>query len=282
MAVEVEELRFGSGDVELYGRLRMGDPDGPMLVLLPGVGFHTFEYEPLAAWLADRGYNALSIDYRGHGHSGGARGSWTLVELVADTRRAVDVATDGCTGPVALFGNSLGAMVAILAGAADARVDAVVAANAPDRIGDFLLTTPRRMLFTLAKLSARVVPLRISLGHFYGYEQLIADPSWRSVIEHDPLIAEARRLRVTAYRALLEDWDGGRAVADLHKPLLLIQGRNDGFQPPDQSERLLAAADNDAELTFVDTGHLPHLEDTEALGSVVTDWLARRRDARSR
>jgi pimeloyl-ACP methyl ester carboxylesterase len=282
MTVEVEELRLGSGDVELYGRLRMTTPNGTTIVLLPGVGFHTFEYEPLAAWLADRGYNALSIDYRGHGHSGGTRGSWTLVDLVADTRRAVGVATDRCTGSVALFGNSLGAMVAILAGVADARVDAVVAANAPDRIGDFLLTTPRRILFALAKLAARVVPLRISVGHFYGYDQLIADPSWRSVMEHDPLLTDARRLRVTAYRALLDDWDGRRAVADLHKPLLLIQGRNDRFQPPDQGERLLAAADRAAELAFIDTGHLPHLEDTEALGSVVTDWLSRRCDVSSR
>lgn len=91
------------------------------------------------------------------------------------------------------------------------------------------------------------------------------------------VIAEARRLRVTAYRALLDDWDGRRAVADLDKPLLLIQGRNDELQPPDQGTRLLAAADKDAVLAFIDAGHLPHLEDTEALGSVVTDWLSRSR-----
>jgi pimeloyl-ACP methyl ester carboxylesterase len=87
---------------------------------------------------------------------------------------------------------------------------------------------------------------------------------------------------VGAYRALLDDWDGRRAVADLHKPLLLVQGRNDEFQPPNQGERLLAAADKDAELAFIDTGHLPHLEDTEALGSVMTDWLSRSCDGWSR
>jgi pimeloyl-ACP methyl ester carboxylesterase len=277
MTGQAQEVRFPSCDLELYGRLRlgMGTSAAPTLVLLPGLGFHTFEYEPLATLLADRSVGSLSIDYRGHGHSGGARGSWSLPELTIDTRRAIDLATERGADSVVLFGNSLGAMVAILAGAADERVSGVMAANAPDRIGDFLLTRPRRVLFAVAKAAARAVPLRISVGHFYGYDQLIDDPRWRSVIEQDPLIADARRLSVRAYRALLEDWDGRRAVTDLHKPLLLIQGHHDRLQPPTQGERLLAAAGQSAELTFVDTGHLPHLERPAAVASVVTDWLQR-------
>ncbi len=275
MNVEVEEVRFPSGELELYGRLRTPADDAPTIILLCGIGFHTFEYEPLATWLAAGGVNCLSFDYRGHGRSGGARGSWTLPELVTDTRRAIDLVRRNHPGPIDLFGNSLGAMVGILAGAEDHRVRSVVASNCPARIADFLLTRPRRMLFAIAKAAAFFVPLRFSVNHFYSYDQLIADQSWISTIEHDALIASARRLSVPTYRTLLEYWDGAAAVTALHKPLLLIQGRNDQLQPPRQSQLLYDAANDPREYLLLDTGHLPHLEDTGTVGGVLVDWFAR-------
>ena len=109
-----ETLSFPSGELNLYGRMRHFAEGAPTLVLLSGLGFHTFEYEPLAAHLATEGLNCLSFDYRGHGRSDGQRGAWTLDELAGDTRHAIDVVRERHRGPIALFGNSLGAMVAIL------------------------------------------------------------------------------------------------------------------------------------------------------------------------
>lgn len=88
------------------------------------------------------------------------------------------------------------------------------------------------------------MPLRISVNRFYSYDQLIADRGWIATIEHDALVAGARRLSVPTYRTLLEDWNGTAAVAALHKPLLLIQGRNDEFHPPEQSQFLYDAAND--------------------------------------
>jgi pimeloyl-ACP methyl ester carboxylesterase len=82
--VDVETVTFRSGDLVLCGRLRHRAAAAPTLVLLSGVGFHTFEYEPLATELAAGGLNVLSFDFRGHGRSGGPRGRWTLDEPVAD------------------------------------------------------------------------------------------------------------------------------------------------------------------------------------------------------
>jgi alpha-beta hydrolase superfamily lysophospholipase len=271
----VEEVRFPSGDLQLYGRLRTRAETAPTIVLLCGVGFHTFEYEPLAEWLAAQGRNCLSFDYRGHGRSGGPRGAWRLEELASDARHAIDLVQQRHNGPIAVFGNSLGGMVAITAGAEDRRVSCVVASNCPARIADFLLTTPRRMLFALAKVVARFAPLRFSLDHFYAYEQLIADQSRISMIRHDELIRNARRLSVAAYRSLLDQWDGRAAVQRLHTPLLVVQGRNDQFQPQQQSELLFAAANDPKEYLLVGTGHLPHLEDPSTLGGHLLEWFDR-------
>ena len=177
-------------------------------------------------------------------------------------------------GPIYLFGNSLGAMVALQTAAGDERVLGVAAANAPARIADFLLTRPRRALFSLAKLVAPVVPVRISVNHFYSYDDLIDDPSWVSAIEADPLVADARRLSVATYSTLLDGWDGPAMVRRLDKPLLLIQGRNDRMQPPRQSELLFEAAKEPKRYELLDTGHLPHLEDPIGLAELLRGWFS--------
>lgn len=279
--VDVETVSLRSGDLVLYGRLRHCAAAAPTLVLLSGVGFHTFEYEPLATELAAAGLNVLSFDFRGHGRSGGRRGRWTLEELVTDTRTAIDCARRRHDGPIGLFGNSLGAMIAVLTGSRDRRLAGVVAANCPARIGDFLLTRARRTLFALAKLTAPVAPLRISIDHFYAYEQLIDDPSWVSTIRRDPLIADARRLSAGTYRELLETWDGPQAARELLAPLLVIQGRHDNLQPPRQSELVFEAArsrqssvDGRTRYELVDTGHLPHLEAPAMLAERLVEWMS--------
>jgi alpha-beta hydrolase superfamily lysophospholipase len=271
---DAETISFRSGDLDLYGQLRHRGDEAPTVVLLCGLGFHTFEYEPLATQLAAEGWNSLSFDYRGHGRSGGPRGRWTLDELVADCRHAIDFACQRYSGPIGLFGNSLGAMVAILTGVRDDRLHGVAAANCPARIADFLLTRPRRALFSLAKLIGPFAPMRISVDHFYSYEQLIDDRSWVSTIQRDPLIADARRLSVTTLRTLLEAWNGPEAARELHKPLLVIQGQNDHLQPPKQSQLVFEVANGPKKYEVLDTGHLPHLEAPKMIAGVLIEWFS--------
>jgi alpha-beta hydrolase superfamily lysophospholipase len=270
----VETVGFRSGDFHLHGRLRYQLDDAPAVVLLCGLGFHTFEYEPLAIELAVRGVNSLSFDFRGHGRSSGPRGRWVLDELVADTTAAIDFLRQRHNGPIGLFGNSLGAMIAILTGARDERVIGVAAANTPARATEWALTThPRRVLFALLKLIAPVAPIRISVNPFLKYKQLIDDPAWISTIQRDPLITDARRLSVPTLRVLLESWDGTQATRKLNKPLLVIQGRNDHLQPPKQSELVYDAANEPKQYHLVDTGHLPHLEAPTMLAEMLSAWL---------
>lgn len=274
MGVETEIVTIASDGLQLYGRLRLRDEAAPTFVLLCGLGFHTFEYELLATALAEAGMNSLSFDYRGHGRSGGPRGRWTLAELAADCRHALDFLHTRTTGPVVLFGNSLGAMVAILTASHDARPLAVAAANAPAHAADFLLTRPRRVLYTMLKHLDPLVAPRVSVNHFLPYQNLINDPEWVATFRGDPMITDARRFSVRTYRELLETWDGPDAVRLLHKPLLVIQGRNDRMQPPRQSELIFRAAHQPKRYELLDTGHLPHLEAPALLTDLLTRWLS--------
>ena len=275
MNCEATELAFRSGANELYGRLRSVDLTRPAVVLLCGLGFHTFEYEPLATELAARGVNTLSFDYRGHGRSTGPRGRWTLDDLVDDTLAAIGCARKHGLDRIHLVGNSLGGMIAILAGERDPHIDSVVASNTPAHVADFLLTRPRRLLYRVALPLSRLVPIRISVDHFYAYEQLTDNPAWVARINRDPTIASARQLSMPTYRELLDTWDGPAAIHRLHRPILLIHGNRDQLQPPTQTHQLYIAANEPKAHHAIDAGHLPHLDDTSEFADLVTGWLER-------
>lgn len=273
MQLRVEEIRFDSDGIVLYGRRRRPGPGRPMVVLLPGIGFHTFEYEPLAEQLAERDIGTLSVDLRGHGRSGGRRGDWRLADLAADACRAVAEA-GAAGGAVHVFGNSLGAMVGLLAGGRDDRVRSVVASNAPAHVARFMLSPWRRTLYAVARPAARCVAFRVGLHHFYDYDDLIEDPSWIERIRSDPLVGPARRLTLATYGELLERWDGPAAVRAVRCPLLILNGSRDRFQPAEQTEQLLGARDPRPVHRSLDAGHLPHLDDPAAVADMVAWWVA--------
>lgn len=276
MAESRREVTIQSTEARLFARLveAEGGINGTML-LLPGLGFHTFEYERLQALLAGGGMTSLAVDYRGHGRSTGSRGRWTLGLLVEDVRATIEWVRARRTGPVVLLGNSLGAMVAIATASADPRVAAVVASNCPAHVADFLMTPMRRALFAVAKVITILWPLRLSVDHFYSYSDLIDDAELVGRISRDEAVLDARRLSVASYRAFIDEWDGTREVAKLTKPLLLVQGSRDRLQPPEQTDLLFASANEPKELLRLDTGHLPNLERPDLLAQSVLDWLSR-------
>jgi pimeloyl-ACP methyl ester carboxylesterase len=272
MSEIAEPIRFRSGELDLYGRAWHVSEGAPTILLLPGLGSRTFEYEPLGAALAAGDVNALAFDLRGHHRSDCPQGRWTLAELTTDTRAALDVCCRCWTGPMVLFGNSLGAMVSILTSTVDERVDGVVAANSPAHAADIPLTPPRRELYALLQLIEPVAAVRVSVNPYIHYEQLTDDSDPVATIRGDRLITEARRLSVRTYRGLLWSLDGPRAASRLHKPLLVLQGRHDLLQPPEQSELVYAAAHEPKQYERLDTGHLPHLDAPETLSAAITAW----------
>lgn len=99
---------------------------GPVLLLLHGVTRCGADWEALFPALAEH-WTVVALDQRGHGAS--PRGDRYLVtDYIAD---AVSFVRDEVTGPLVIFGHSLGAMVA-----------AAVAAELPDRVRGIILEDP--------------------------------------------------------------------------------------------------------------------------------------------
>lgn len=217
LGLAFEEVRIGTDDgVSLAGWfIPAGRDTRAAVVVLHGfTGHRLAELGAFVPWLQPQ-YNVLQFDFRGHGSSGPA-----AVTLGARERRDVAAAVSYLAarglGPVALFGISMGAAIAIVA-APELPVVAVVADAAYADLHHPIRNMLRRERYPLARLGSRLI---VTAGGLRAGERLVS-----------PI----QRVGRIAPRALL-----------------LIASRADWLIDYTQSVRLYGAAAQPKELYIVD------------------------------
>jgi pimeloyl-ACP methyl ester carboxylesterase len=121
-----------------------GDVSGSTLLLLHGVARRWQDFLPVMPALAFR-HRLFAMDHRGHGNSEWTPGQYRVVDYVKDA-----VALVGDFGPnTAIYGHSLGAMVACAAAAAAPnQISALVLEDPPfHTLGERIRETPFHALF---------------------------------------------------------------------------------------------------------------------------------------
>ncbi len=116
----------GPDGVELHGWWVPAPEPRGSVVLLHGLNRSRLEMVRKVPFLHQHGWNALLIDLRHHGQSGGDRSTFGWLEK-GDALAASVWARSRSAGPVVLWGVSLGAATATLAAAEDPSVGGVVA-----------------------------------------------------------------------------------------------------------------------------------------------------------
>lgn len=224
---------FGQGaDAVAFRRIAGVKPELPTLMFLPG--FRSTMEGDKANHLARRAQGAglgfLSLDYRGHGLSGGRFEDFTLTDWLEDALAVLD---RQAKGPVVLVGSSMGACLAVL-----------VAEARPARIAG-LVTVAAAPDFTQDGIAAAMTPA--------DRKALARDGVWYRPSRHgdgaypitQALLDDGRRhLVLTQQRRLA--WAG---------PARLLHGMADQDVPCRQSLRLATAlAGTDVMLTLVKDG----------------------------
>lgn len=269
-----EQVYFTSGAYQLFGKLYLYNEQAPTLLLLHGLGFHSFEYDALAPLLVSSGFNCLSFDYRCHGKSEGPRGYWVLQDLVEDASNAVAFLSQRVKGEIGVFGNSLGAIVGIYLAAREQRIKSLVTSNCPTRVAGFAVTPFRKILLNLLKLLSSLFPLRISVNHFIPYHKILLKQHIIEQVRADPLISDARKFAPSTYADIFE-WNALGITKKVDIPLLVLYAKHDGLQGPDQSTALFDAARCEKELRALEAGHVPDLENPELLSLILEDWFGK-------
>ncbi|MFI7071744.1 alpha/beta fold hydrolase [Micromonospora sediminicola] len=255
--------------------------DGPPVLLLHGIGRTLDDFTALHAALA-RDHRVLAVDLPGHGGSAPLDGTHTLPALAAAVAGFLDAA--GVTGPAHLVGNSLGGAVAMR-----------LAVDAPHRAASLALlnsagfgqevTVALRLLAVppLARLLLRPHPAIARRTE----RAIFVDPAYVTEERIAAALAVARQPHAArVMRELVRDlgtWRGVRpqwraelldAVAALDLPTLLVWGDRDLILPAAHLGYARSRLPRARSHLFRDTGHMPQIERTAEVESLLRDLWA--------
>jgi pimeloyl-ACP methyl ester carboxylesterase len=210
-----------------------GPSNGSPLVLLHGLTRDWRSFSVLFPELVPR-FHVFSVDLRGHGESGRVKDGYRISAMAEDVREFLKQVAGS---RAALFGHSLGAMVAMFAAAENPGVSALI-------VGDSLITPSNlaaiydpifSQLYRLLLVGGSQQELARGIGrieiHFPGISEGIrleelpgnTEPvllEWaRTAIRADPDC-----LRMTLDRSSHAGWDPERILPRITCPVLLLQG----------------------------------------------------------
>jgi len=224
-----------------------GTPQGTVLIV-HGLGEHVGRYHALAADLNQAGWHVTGYDQRGHGASGGPRGSIPRADsLLVDLARIIDgVREQGRPGPLALLGHSMGGLVASRF-VAEGQAGEPAAWSRP--VDALLLSSPALQLEMsggqklLLALAGKLAPA-LAVGNGLRPEWISRDPGVVRAYEKDPLVHD--RVTPRLVRFMLDGGDAVRAqAAHWRTPTLLLWAGADRCVAPAGSAAFAAAAPRD-------------------------------------
>ena len=207
----------------------------------------------LAGGLADAGFLVLRYDKRGIGQSGGRPEAAGLSEYAEDLRAAVAFLAkrkDVDEKRIAAAGHSEGGSVALLAGAKDRRIAAIVLMAAPGVPGDQLILAQQQRILNRSTMSEDEKQAKIDLQKRI-HEAVLTGKGWEA------LPADVRRQADTPGFLSLLTYDPAKVMPDVRQPLLILQPTLDAQVEPSNADRLEELARARKRMAAVEVAKLP-------------------------
>ncbi|HEX2315050.1 MAG TPA: alpha/beta hydrolase [Thermomonospora sp.] len=243
--------------------------DGPLVVLLPGMGDVRAVYRRLAPELTAAGYRVATADLRGHGESSA---EWDAYDNAASGRDLAALIRH-LGGPAAVVGHSFSGGTAVW-----------LAAEEPELVDGLVLleafTRPVSMN-PLMRALARVVLSNTALWAMY-YKSLHKGPKPADFADHLKAVKAGTRGRMRAVAAIgLDDKKSlaGRLARVTAPALIVMGGKSPDFKDPRAEAATIAAELGGQSRTLVieGAGHYPHAEFPAETTAAVLEFLAARR-----
>ena len=243
--------------------------DGPLVLLVPGMGDLRRTYRFLAPALVAAGYRVATTDLRGHGDSEATFASYGDVETAGDLVALIE----SLGGPAAIVGNSMGA------GAA-----AYVAAERPELVSALVLVGPFVRDGSISAFT-RIV-MRVAMATPW------AALSWKTYAPkfyagHRPddldaylaeVVASIKRPGYTRAFSLTTRTTHAPVEARLTAvtaPTLVVMGEQDpDFPEPKAEADWIASTLHGTALMVDEAGHYPQSQQPELVATAIGSFLA--------
>jgi pimeloyl-ACP methyl ester carboxylesterase len=244
------------------------DGEGPLVVLVPGMGDLRATYRFLAPVLRGAGYRVAATELRGHGESDAAFPTYGDAEAAGDVLALIEE----LGGPAVIVGNSMGAGAAVM-----------VAAQRPDLVSGLVLVGP---FVRNGKMSAmQRVLFRVAMAPVW------AAAAWKSYLPK--LYAGRRPDDFDAYRAQVvaalhlpghakafsrtthTNHDPAEArLGEISKPTLVIMGEQDpDFPDPKAEATWIAGVLHGQAVMVAQAGHYPQSQQPDVTSNAVLGFL---------
>lgn len=251
------------------------------VVLVHGLGEHGGRYAHVVQALNGWGWHAVAYDHRGHGRSEGARGALNDPDaLLDDLSRVVAAARSAHTGPIVLFGHSMGGLVVARYGAEGTLPDPERWFHAVDAM---VLSSPAldADLSSGQRLQLRVmrwIAPNVALGNRLKPEWVSRDPQVVAAYIADPLVHDRITPKLVSF--ILNGGKFARTqAAAWNLPTLLVYAGADRCVAPRGSRAFASTAPTH----LVTTQEFPALyheilnePEQQQVLQVVGNWLSER------
>lgn len=268
-----------------------GNPDGPVVVLVHGLGGSHLNWDLLAPHLTGSA-RVRALDLPGFGRSEPGRRRATVPANVAVLGRFLDEVVGE---PAVLVGNSMGGMVSIL-----------TTAERPDAVTGLVLLDPaipgpRRALDPLIALMFAVYAVPLIGERFLRRNRMRKSPVTRvretlvlcgvdpdavpaDLIERSVALLEERRdvegmdkaflaAARSLVRVLADPRRYRRAMAAIDVPVLLVHGDRDRLVPVAAARDVARRHPRWRYVELPGVGHVPQIQVPEPVGTEILAWL---------
>ncbi|MDO5757479.1 MAG: alpha/beta hydrolase [Rhodobacterales bacterium] len=252
--------------------------DGPPVLCLAGLTRNSADFQMVLPFLA--GHRVIRMDYRGRGLSDYAE-DFSTYSIPQEAHDALALLDHLGLERATILGTSRGGLIAmVLAATAPDRLSGAIlndigpelAPGGLDRIMDYLGRRPKFRSYDeaadgLAAINAAQFP-----GVSRGRWRLHAENIWaeqegeRLALRYDPRLRDA--VEQTGAQPAPDLWPLFDALAAL--PLTVLRGANSDLLSADLLARMQDRAPHMRAVTVPDRGHVPFLDEAEALDGILT------------
>ncbi len=247
----------------------IGQPAGPLVVCVHGLGDTRASYRFLAPALAATGHRVATMDVRGHGDSSADWPAYSTPAVADDITALIH----HLGGPAVVVGHSFAAGSA-----------AMVAERSPELVEGLVMLGPAvhhpPMGFFIRQMARLVASSPLLWTRYYASLHPGAKPADFREYTTGLKTKLRRPGRMLPVRRLLESFspDTDAELSRVTTPTTIIMGgRDDDFDDPSaEAARIRDELAGPGTVHVLKTsGHYPHVDDAKATNTIVNDFLAK-------